>query len=127
MRRRVCVALGLLVLAAGCSRLAVLFIALEGPETVVSTLAPYVVNLHVEDFVIRRVDHQMGFVIEGCPAGRGRLDIPRLLEQLRSSARPFNAILEQWPSLRGSIEETVAEEDRWAKAGVDYLRGLITE
>lgn len=101
------------------------FGALEGPETVVSTLAPYVVNLHVKDFVIHRVDHQMGFVIEGCPAGQGRLDTPWLLEQLGGTGRSFSAILEQWPRLEGSLEETIDKEDRWASESVRYLRGLI--
>ena len=41
-------------------------------------------NLHVKEFTIHRVDHQLGFVIEGCPAGQGRLDVPWLLRELHS-------------------------------------------
>jgi sugar phosphate isomerase/epimerase len=47
------------------------FGALEGPEVVVRTLAPYTLNLHVKDFAVQRVDSQMGFIVTGSPAGRG--------------------------------------------------------
>jgi len=33
-----------------------------------------------------------------------------------------SAILEQWPPLRDSIEETVAMEREWAERGIQYLR-----
>ncbi|MBW7462141.1 sugar phosphate isomerase/epimerase, partial [Paenibacillus sepulcri] len=36
------------------------FGALEGPEMVIQGLAPFIVNLHIKDFEITRVDHQMG-------------------------------------------------------------------
>jgi len=103
------------------------FGALEGPELVATTLAPWVANLHVKDFVVRRADHQLGFVIEGCPAGRGRLDVPWLLDQLRQANRAPNAILEQWPAEETTIEATIAKEDRWAQEGIDYLRTLIPD
>ena len=41
------------------------FGALEGPAVVIDTLAPYVVNLHLKDFVIRRHASMMGFEITG--------------------------------------------------------------
>jgi sugar phosphate isomerase/epimerase len=101
------------------------FGALEGPELVVSTLAPFVANLHVKEFQICRLDHQLGFLIEGRPAGQGRLDVPWLLRQLRASAHPFNAILEQWVPPLDSIQETIAREETWARESIAYLRTLI--
>ena len=101
------------------------FGALEGPSVVVSTLAPFVANLHIKEFTVRRMDHQLGMLIEGCPAGKGRLNLPWLLRQLESSAHGFNAILEQWTPQCGSIEETTRLEERWARESVDYLRTLI--
>ena len=68
--------------------------ALEGPDAVVTALAPWVVSLHVKEFCIRRADHQMGFIIEGRPAGQGRLNVPWLLEQLRTL----------WESRRGEVD-----------------------
>jgi sugar phosphate isomerase/epimerase len=101
------------------------FGALEGPTTVLAALAPWVVNLHVKEFAIQRVDHQLGFVIHGCPAGQGRLDVPWLLRELRAAGRTPNAILEQWPAPEPSLEATIAKEEQWAAASVKYLRTLI--
>jgi sugar phosphate isomerase/epimerase len=103
------------------------FGALEGPEVAVGTLAPWVVSLHVKDFRIRRVEHQMGFVIEGCPAGEGRLDVPGMIAQLKAAGRDPNAILEQWPPPEDTLDDTIAKEDRWARASVAYLRALIKD
>jgi sugar phosphate isomerase/epimerase len=58
------------------------FGALEGPEVVAEVLAPWAVNMHVKDFIVQRAANQMGFCIEGRPAGAGQLDIPGLIEGL---------------------------------------------
>jgi sugar phosphate isomerase/epimerase len=101
--------------------------ALEGPEAVVTELGPWIVNLHLKDFVIRRPTHLMGFIVEGCPAGQGRLDVPWLLEELKGHGRDPNAILEQWTPPAEDLQATIATEERWAAASVKYLRTLIDE
>jgi sugar phosphate isomerase/epimerase len=103
------------------------FGALEGPACVVDTLLPYILNLHVKDFLIRRVPHQMGFVIEGCPAGRGRLNVPWLLGKLRQANRDVNAILELWTPPAASLNETISRERVWAEESVGFLRTLIPD
>jgi len=103
------------------------FGALEGPEVVVSTLAPWVVSLHLKDFQVRRASHMMGFTVEGCPAGQGRLDVARLISKLKKEGRDPNAILELWPSPEPTIEQTIAKEKDWARASVEYLRTLIPD
>ncbi len=103
------------------------FGSLEGPGLVVSTLGRHVMNLHIKDFDIRRVDHQMGFVIEGTPAGAGRLDVPWLLKQLADAGRDVNAILELWTPPEEELQDTIAKEDAWAKQSIDYLRTIITD
>ncbi len=103
------------------------FGALEGPDLVIETLGPYVVNLHVKDFAIRRVDHNMGFVLEGTPAGQGMLDIPRLVGRLQGYQHDFNAILELWPPPEDELAATIAKEDAWAMQSVRYLRTLIVD
>ncbi len=100
------------------------FSALDAPAQVIADLTPYLVNLHIKDFDITRVDHQMGFVVLGTPAGSGKLDIPALLETVRASGRRPNAILELWPPYRGTVEETVALEREWFRVSMDYLKGL---
>jgi len=99
--------------------------ALEGPEVVVQTLAQYTLNLHIKDFTIRRVSSQMGFVVEGCPAGEGRLDLPWLLQQLGGSERNLSAIVELWTPPAGSLEETIQREATWTEASVRNLRAWI--
>ena len=103
------------------------FGAMEGPEVVVENLGEFTLCLHVKDFTIRRVSHQMGFVVEGCPAGRGRLNVPWLLEALTKSPHPFNAVLENWVVPDNSVEETIRRERAWTEKGLRYLRGLIRE
>ncbi len=102
------------------------FGSLEGPDIVIDTLGPHVVNLHVKDFEIHRVEHNMGFVIGGAPAGQGMLDIPLLLDRLRRFGRRFNAILELWPAPEATMAETIAKEDAWARQSVRYLRGELS-
>jgi 3-oxoisoapionate decarboxylase len=101
--------------------------AMETSDMVVDVLGPYVVNLHVKDFSIRRADHNLGFVVEGTPAGRGALNIPGLLKRLNDLGRDFNAILELWPSPESNIQATIDKEAAWVSQSVSYLRTLIKE
>lgn len=101
------------------------FGALEGPEVVVSTLAPYVLNLHIKDFNVERVSSAMGFEIRGCPAGRGRLNVAWILEQLRAAGRDPNAILELWTPYGPDLAATIAREAAWADESIGHLRRLI--
>ena len=101
------------------------FGALEGPRQVVDVLGPYTVNLHVKDFTVRRLDHQMGFVVEGRPAGAGMLDIPWLLDCLAAARGPCSAVLELWTPLQPTTAQTVALEAAWAEASVAGLRRWI--
>lgn len=103
------------------------FGALEGPAVVVATLAPYVVNLHVKEFIVRRVPHNMGFIVTGAPAGQGMLDVPWLLGQLQAHGRQFNAIIETWLDPLPEIAATVAQERAYVEQSVAYLRSLIAE
>jgi sugar phosphate isomerase/epimerase len=102
------------------------FGALEGPDVVVAALGPYVVNLHVKEFTVHRVSHNMGFVVEGVPAGQGMLDVPWLLAQLQGRyGRAFNAIVELWPAPEATADATAAKEDAWVAASVGYLKTVI--
>ena len=101
------------------------FGALEGPATVVENLAEFTLCLHVKDFTIRRMTHRMGFILEGCPTGRGQLDVPRLLDRLTASPHPFNVILENWVPQAATLPETIARERAWAEESVRYLRRIL--
>ena len=97
----------------------------EGFETVSDMLIPYTINLHVKDFIIERVSHKMGFIIEGRPAGTGMLDVMQLAEKLGCHAKCRSAILELWTPPCGNIHETMEREDKWAAESIDYLRKIF--
>ena len=97
------------------------FGALEGPQTVLDQLGPYVNNLHFKDFDVVRADHQMGFNIHGTPAGSGRLNADWLLNELASYKKDPNLILELWTPFAGNVEETVAKENQWAEQSIGFL------
>jgi len=96
--------------------------ALETAREVVALLGPHTINLHVKDFEIRRVDTMMGFLVTGCPAGEGRLDIPWLVGEIRQHGRDPNLILELWPPYAGSVGETMAMEREWVARSVRFLK-----
>lgn len=99
------------------------FGALESPDAVIRALAPYTASLHVKDFEIRRVDHQMGFSVLGAPAGRGRLNWTLLREELHKSGQRPNWIIELWPLFAGSVERTIELEREWLNASASFVRG----
>ncbi|NLE43751.1 MAG: sugar phosphate isomerase/epimerase [Chloroflexi bacterium] len=101
------------------------FGALEGPGVVVEALAPRTVNLHVKDFDVVRAAHNMGFVIEGRPAGQGRLDVEWLLRILAKHDRDPNVVLELWTPPEATMAATLAKEDAWARQSVAYLRRFL--
>lgn len=100
------------------------FGCLENPDSVVDALAPFVVNLHAKDFVVRRASHGMGFVLEGTPAGEGMLRIDTAISRIREAGRPFTATLELWPPPEESVEATVAKEEMWVARSLAHLRRL---
>jgi sugar phosphate isomerase/epimerase len=95
--------------------------ALETPRQVVAVLGPFVQNLHIKDFTIRRVPSKMGYEVTGCPAGEGKLEIEWVLSELRRHGRNPTMILEQWTPWTGSIESTIAMEEAWASRSVSFL------
>jgi 3-oxoisoapionate decarboxylase len=98
------------------------FGALEGPEAVLDALGPLTVNVHIKDFAVVRASHQMGFVIEGRPAGTGQLDVSCLLRRLRELGRDPNLILELWTPPESTTAETIAREGAWAVQSIANLR-----
>ena len=94
----------------------------EGLETVLDVLGPLTVNLHIKDFQVERVPYLMGFSVTGQPAGRGLVDLPKVLERLRTFERCQTAILELWTPPEERLEDTIAKEAAWAGQSIEYLR-----
>src|SRR5213075_3226995 len=99
----------------------------EGLDAVVTTLAPFVVNLHLKDFHIARLPHLMGFTITGRPAGDGFLNVRALLKQLGPFGRCQTAVLELWTPPEPRLEDTIAKEAAWAGKSVAWLREFIQD
>jgi L-ribulose-5-phosphate 3-epimerase UlaE len=68
----------------------------------------------------------MGFLIEGTPAGEGRLDIPFLIRELKRFDRDPNAILELWVPPEETVDKTIEKEMEWVRRSVANLRLLIS-
>ena len=96
----------------------------EGTGEVVRKLLPYTLNLHIKDFIIERLDHKMGFKVEGVPAGKGKLDILFLMNELSRLGKCKTAILELWTPFGATLEETIDREARWAIESMSYLNQL---
>lgn len=97
--------------------------AAESIDTVIETLGPLTVNLHLKEFIIKRCYHKMGYTIEGLPCGEGMLNIETLLKKV--SKRCDSAILEQWVPPESNLECTVRKEDEWAKKSISYLKNFF--
>jgi 3-oxoisoapionate decarboxylase len=93
----------------------------EGLMEVVPVLAPFTVNLHVKDFAIRRVPHKMGFIINGCAAGAGMLNLPKVLEQLSVYDHCQSVTLEIWSDPLESAQANLQQEHEWIEQSLDYL------
>ncbi len=96
----------------------------ENIETVIETLLPYTVNLHIKDFGIARLPHKQGFIIDGRIAGVGLLNISSLLEKIKGYNICRTCILEQWVSPEKNYVETILKEKFWAEKSIHYLKGL---
>jgi len=97
----------------------------EGLHEVVDRLAPYTINLHLKDYLIRRVWHKMGFVVEGVPAGDGMLNIPWLKGEIERHGRCTSAILELWTPPEQELTATIAKEKAWVEKSIAFLQGLF--
>ncbi len=98
----------------------------EGIREVTEILAPYTVNLHIKDFTIQRLSHKMGFHVAGCAAGQGMLDIPWLIDRLKSYGRCQTATLEVWSEPMDTLQDTLDRETRWVADSIHYLKPYLT-
>lgn len=98
---------------------------LQGPNEALDALCPYVCNLHVKDVRARREEHNLGFRIEGTPAGEGSVDIPDIIRRVRDANPQANAIIELWTPPQESLQATMALERRWLQQSVRYLHRVM--
>lgn len=97
----------------------------EGIDHVLDLLGPFTVNLHVKDIRIQRVQHKMGFVVEGCAAGEGVLDLVAIINRLRLTGRCLVATIELWMNPESTIEQTLTKEKQLAERSIQYLKRIL--
>ena len=97
----------------------------EGLDAVSTVLADVTVNVHLKDVAIRRLPHQMGFIVEGCPLGCGRLPLAAAVDRVRAAGRCRSVILESWTPPSASVEDTINSEAVSAEISLTALRTLV--
>ena len=81
--------------------------------------------LHMKDVRTSRLSTRMGFVVEGCPAGQGIVDLTEAMRSLKAagvSMAELSVILEQWPPAQADIEQTLRLEREWAHASFEHMQ-----
>ena len=99
----------------------------QGWQMSVRVLGHRTLSLHIKDFVVQQEVNGMGFTVKGCPAGKGRLNIPWIVESFAALRIQPSTILESWTPQQATLDETIALEHAWAKEGVEYLRHYIPD
>lgn len=99
--------------------------AMEGPEHVMSHLGPWCGNFHLKDVMVTRSQNLMEFLVEGRPAGQGKLPVKWALERLKEYGVEHTTILELWPPWQGHIDSTVKLEREWVGQSVNYMKTLF--
>lgn len=88
-------------------------------------LAPYTVNFHIKDYIIKRKPHNLGFNVTGTPAGTGVMPITRILHVLNKYGRCKSAILELWTEPLENTKDTIRKEALWAAESVYNLKKIF--
>ncbi len=99
----------------------------ESLRETVTGLAPYCINLHVKDIMIRRVSHKMGFIVEGTVAGKGILDLPWVIKQVLKSGRCKTVLVETWLNPERNVIETITKERKVAEDSIQYIKSIIND
>lgn len=99
----------------------------EGLDEVIRILGPYTINFHIKDFTIKRVNHMMGFIVEGTPAGKGMLPVKKILNQLTRWSRCESGILELWTPPLKDLEQTIELENKWVIESLAFLNDFFID
>ncbi|MDP5308464.1 sugar phosphate isomerase/epimerase family protein [Paracoccus spongiarum] len=97
----------------------------EWPEATVAMLAPFTINLHLKDYVIRPDPYGVGFRIHGVPLGQGRAPIRWILDQLAHCPPGMSVILEHWLPVETGLDDARAAEGPWLDQTVAAARTFI--
>lgn len=90
----------------------------ESFREVFAALADHTVNFHCKDYVIRRRESKLGFIVSGCACGEGMLDFSLAATKLGD----LSWVVELWTDEQATAEETVLTERQRAAASVAFLK-----
>jgi len=95
---------------------------------VVEALLPYIEEVHMKEYTIKRMEHKLGFEIFGVPLGEGRINVDRLIKTLiDADKKHVHLVIEQWTPFQKTINATVRLEHMWAVRNVEFLRNKLVE
>jgi sugar phosphate isomerase/epimerase len=98
---------------------------IERPEATLQAFRPYLLSIHLKDFIIRKVE--AGFLMTGTVLGEGWLDVENILKSALNSNPNLSIIMEM--TIRRDSEQTMEETLVWEKRAIqksiDYLRQTL--
>ncbi len=100
---------------------------LEGPHYVMDKLGKYCANYHFKDVRVIRSPSIMGFSVEGTASGQGGMPIDYAIKSLKSLGLYVSVIIELWPPLLQSIEDTLHSEQLMATESVLFLKKYLND
>jgi len=100
---------------------------LEGPHYVMDKLGKYCANYHFKDVRVIRSPSVMGFSVEGTSSGKGGMPIDYAIKVLKSLGLYVSVIIELWPPLLQSIEDTLNSEQLMATESVLFLKKYFND
>jgi len=97
----------------------------EWPEETVAKLAPYVLSLHLKDYVIVPHPEGVGLSVIGAPLGEGRQALSWIVDRVAQAGRSPNVILELWLPRAGEEEQLLQREQEWVERSVAVAKSLL--
>ncbi len=98
---------------------------MEGHEYVMERLIPYCGNFHFKDIEVIRSQTLMGFSVNGKPSGQGQIPLHKVIDAFKAQNLCPSVVIELWPPLQETLEQTIKMETEWVKQSVNYMRGVF--
>ena len=89
-------------------------------------LRDFVYSCHYKEYSIKRVETNLGFIIQGCCPGQGENISNEFFGLIQSLGKDMDVVLEQWVPFQGTVEDTLRTERLWADRGIQILKSYST-
>jgi sugar phosphate isomerase/epimerase len=100
---------------------------MERPEETLEALKPYLLSLHLKDYVISKVE--AGYFVTGATLGAGRLNTAAVLGQAIAANPNLSLIIELTirRQEKQALQETLRSEEQAIKDSLEYLQSLMPQ